>query len=1042
MATIGDLVIRLMIEGKQAVATVQNFGQVASQVVNTTKKTFKTSEDSVAKLKEYQFQTNRITLEDYRKYLERRLSLAKNGSAGEKLAYAQLQDRIKKLDNEAKNRLNNVGSAFNRIADFSQKAFFMLSSFKMLTAPLGDLINTSNEFDKSNAKIEASAKLTGVALDQLKSTAAMVKEELDLNTIQSNELTISLTKLGQKAGDVSGTGDAIKRLLDLAAAQGMDAQQALVAIDQAILGIDEGTDKLFQKNPSAIYDEYAKSIHTTAGRLNDQQKAQALLTAITEAGLKVEGEYSKFLETDAGKKAANTARTTEMKAELGKLINLAYVPLLELSTPLVKLFTDMDSGLQKVVVVTGVLAVVGWKLIPMIKAWDTSIKVLGISIKTALGWIGLIIAVATLLYTAWSSNLGSIQEKVKIAWAYMKAFFSSIWELAKELVSRYKEIFGGLGDLIIGVFTFDKDRIQKAFQRVTNAVAGDWDQAMNRIKEKWNTTIAEGEKAAAGKTGKETTTTPTPGPGGRPPGGAPVPDINAEADAQKRLTELQATFADLRVQNMKNEHDRKLAEVDLWFSRESIKYAGQSDIIEELEIQKRTKIDEINLQFTEKEAARAKELSSLKIQIITDEFVKRRAEVDAWFREESVKWAGNVEALAILEVQKKQKLDDIDKEYSNKQAQRAKELTDLKISAMTDEFYRRRTELDSWFAEESAKWTGNAEAITALEAQKNQRLYDINQDYADNFLRQHQGIINVIAAGYDTFFQTLTDAEMTGQQRREAIFESMKNTFIGNLQNMLSRFISTKARELVIHLTTEKTKTIATKTQSAVRSAASVTELLKEGVAVVGNIAKYIGMIAVKIFSWFASKGPIGLLLGIASAAGVIALVKAAVKSHMSFARGGEVTEPTNALIGDAGPEIIAPKKDFVTVVNEMIASGNFNINSESISVFIQTAVSRIVQLLESMLSVLSMTAPVKIPMGPDLSGYLNFDTFTSGAAALVAATNDKLSSFGEKLDAILAEMAGLRVDVKALKLEASINSESLAITVSDGNKRLLSREY
>ena len=165
---------------------------------------------------------------------------------------------------------------------------FLQSAFGGIV--LADLNNAANELVTSQRKLQAAAKLTGVDFDNLQETSDETKAAFALTKKDSNELTVSLTKLTQKAGDVSKTSLAIRRLLDLGAAQGNNVEQTLLAIDQAILGIDDGTDKLFQKNPSVLYKEYADLIGTTAGKLTDQQKAQALLNAVMESGLKVQGE--------------------------------------------------------------------------------------------------------------------------------------------------------------------------------------------------------------------------------------------------------------------------------------------------------------------------------------------------------------------------------------------------------------------------------------------------------------------------------------------------------------------------------------------------------------------------------------------------------------------------------------------------------------------------------------------------------------------------------------------------------------------------------
>ena len=68
---------------------------------------------------------------------------------------------------------------------------------------------------------------------------------------------------------------------------------------------------------------------------------------------------------------------------------------------------------------------------------------------------------------------------------------------------------------------------------------------------------------------------------------------------------------------------------------------------------------------------------------------------------------------------------------------------------------------------------------------------------------------------------------------------------------------------------------------------------------------------AAKIYSWFASMGPWGLL----AAAGTVAAAMAAIGAIgkiTAHAEGGLIDRPTMALMGEAGPEIVAPQRNFM----------------------------------------------------------------------------------------------------------------------------------
>src|SRR5690606_14175999 len=158
----------------------------------------------------------------------------------------------------------------------------------------------ANKLDAAARVLAATAQITGVNFEFLQASANKANEQFRLGPVLANQFTIELTKLTSKAGDLSKLGDGLAAFLDIGAARGLSAQQTLDAIGQAIIGIDEGTDKLFGANPSVLYKEYADRIGTTVGRLTDQQKALALVTAAQEAYNRVGNEYSRFLQTAEG----------------------------------------------------------------------------------------------------------------------------------------------------------------------------------------------------------------------------------------------------------------------------------------------------------------------------------------------------------------------------------------------------------------------------------------------------------------------------------------------------------------------------------------------------------------------------------------------------------------------------------------------------------------------------------------------------------------------------------------------------------------------
>jgi len=225
--------------------------------------------------------------------------------------------------------------------------------FAGMVAGLGKAVDAANELNASTRKVEATAKITGVALDVLQSISAKGQSAFKLNATLANDFAVELAKLATKAGDVGKAAPGMEAFLDLGAARGLSAADTLKAVQQAILGIDEGTDKLFGKNPSVIYAEFAATIGTTAGKLTDQQKAMSILTEAMEDGGKVRGEYARYLQTTAGQQEQLTNALRTSAAELGQALTPALLAVLPVITEFVGGLSNFVKGIQAMAIDAG-----------------------------------------------------------------------------------------------------------------------------------------------------------------------------------------------------------------------------------------------------------------------------------------------------------------------------------------------------------------------------------------------------------------------------------------------------------------------------------------------------------------------------------------------------------------------------------------------------------------------------------------------------------------------------------------------------------------
>ncbi|HEX7119394.1 MAG TPA: hypothetical protein VF212_11430 [Longimicrobiales bacterium] len=244
------------------------------------------------------------------------------------------------------NARRNLNTFEKDIQRFRRNTLTNVLALGTLTAALGSAISVANRYERANSQLAATAKLTGTELEFLQSVSASAQAQFKLNTVAANGLTIELTKLATKAGDVGQASAGLAAFLDIGAARGLDASQTLQAVQQAILGIDEGTDKLFGKNPSEIYKEFAASIGTTVGRLTDQQKAQALLNAAMQDGAKVRGEYARWLKSSQGQQFLLAQSIEQTQAALGEALKPALVAIIPVVTTLVEWVQKAIQGVQ------------------------------------------------------------------------------------------------------------------------------------------------------------------------------------------------------------------------------------------------------------------------------------------------------------------------------------------------------------------------------------------------------------------------------------------------------------------------------------------------------------------------------------------------------------------------------------------------------------------------------------------------------------------------------------------------------------------------
>lgn len=188
-----------------------------------------------------------------------------------------------------------------------------------LGAALTDSARAFDDAESAARKLNASAKLTGASLGDVQRIAKEGQTAFRLSASASADLTAQVVKLTSRAGALNQSGEFMARWLDLAAANGLSAADAMQALQTTIIGQDEGLNRLGLSNPQQIYEAWGKAAGVSAAKMNDAQKAQAIINEIVTKGSTVVGEYARRLDTAAGKSELLRQKTESLKIELGRL---------------------------------------------------------------------------------------------------------------------------------------------------------------------------------------------------------------------------------------------------------------------------------------------------------------------------------------------------------------------------------------------------------------------------------------------------------------------------------------------------------------------------------------------------------------------------------------------------------------------------------------------------------------------------------------------------------------------------------------------------
>lgn len=160
-----------------------------------------------------------------------------------------------------------------------------------------------------------------------------------------------------------------------------------------------------------------------------------------------------------------------------------------------------------------------------------------------------------------------------------------------------------------------------------------------------------------------------------------------------------------------------------------------------------------------------------------------------------------------------------------------------------------------------------------------------------NYQREYEAFLSNTQAMQDAFatgMNTITDVEMTGKERREAIWNSFKQSATRQITEIVTK-----------HVWGEMAKRAAMIATGMVQKTTAAQSAAAENVSVLKTLANLAKTIAAKVYGFYASFGPFGIPLAAATIAAVLAAIRA-----IKFQTGGVVPGSGR---GDHVPAMLEP---------------------------------------------------------------------------------------------------------------------------------------
>jgi len=414
---------------------------------------------------------------------------------------------------------NALSSASSKLSNFGSKMQSVGKSLSTrLTLPLavagGAAVKFASDFQESMNKVdvafgESKQEVKDFAKTTLKQFGIAEGSALDMAALFGD----MATSMGLNQSAASDMSTSLVGLAgDLASFKNIGIDQATTALAGVFTGETESLKRLGIVMTQTNLESFAmeRGMNANIKTMTQAQKVALRYKFIMESTSNAQGDFGR---TSGG--AANQMRIfqeslKELSAKFGQVILPVFTKLVSFANGLLQKFAELSPTTKKLIVVfAGIAAALG-PVIYILGTLMTMAPAIGTALSVMMGPIGLIVAgltaISVVIYKNWAgiksalvkignyfielyNNSLPIQLAVdslimnfKNMLAVGKFVFSTFSTIIKTFAKNFMTLFKGIGDIIMGIFTFDKDKIVQGFTDLADGLKNNVTSAFESIK--------------------------------------------------------------------------------------------------------------------------------------------------------------------------------------------------------------------------------------------------------------------------------------------------------------------------------------------------------------------------------------------------------------------------------------------------------------------------------------------------------------------------------------------------------------------------------